>query len=71
MSISGALSHTAGSLLSVAPPMDGLDVVGMIISPRSSHSTRIDVVGNNVAVIRELPLAESAHAVLGGDLSVH
>jgi hypothetical protein len=51
--------------------MDGLDIVGMIVPPRSSHSTRVDVVGNDVAVIRELPLAESAHAILGGDLSVH
>jgi hypothetical protein len=42
--------------------MDGLDIVGMIVPPRSSHSTRVDV---------ELPLAESAHAILGGDLSVH
>lgn len=35
------------------------------------HSTGIDVVRNDVAVISELPLAEGAHAVLNGDLSVH
>lgn len=51
--------------------MHGLDVVRMIVPPRSSHSTGIDVVRNDVAVIRELSLAESANAVLGGDLSVH
>lgn len=51
--------------------MDGLDIVGMIIPPRSSHSTRVDVVGNDITVIRELFLAKCAHTVLGGDLPVH
>lgn len=50
--------------------MNRLDVVGMIVPPRSSHSTWIDVVRNDIAVIRELPLAEGAHTVLGGDLPV-
>jgi len=51
--------------------VDRLDVVGMIVSPRSSHSTGIDVVRNDVAVVGELPVAESAYAVLRGDFSVH
>jgi hypothetical protein len=51
--------------------MDGLDIVGMIISPRPSHPTGIDVVGNDVVIVRELSLAERAHTVLGGDLPVH
>src|SRR4051794_4619712 len=64
-------SSPAGSLFSVGPPVGRLDVVGMIIPPRSSHSTGIDVVRNDVAVIRELSLAESAQAILRRDLSVH
>lgn len=51
--------------------MNRLNVVGMIVSPRSPHSTRVDVIRNDVAVIRELPLAEGAHTVLGSDLTVH
>ena len=51
--------------------MDGLDIVGMIIPPCPSHSTGIDVVRHNVAIVGELSLAESAHAALSGDLSVH
>jgi hypothetical protein len=43
----------------------------MIVPPRPSHAAGIDVVRNDVVVIRELSLAESANAVLGGDLSVH
>lgn len=51
--------------------MDRLDVVGMIVSPSSSHSSGIDVIGNDVAVICELSLAESAYTVLGCNLPVH
>src|SRR4051794_20216901 len=51
--------------------MDSLDVVGMIVPPCSSHSTGIDVVRNDVVIVRKRALAEGAHAILGGDLSVH
>jgi hypothetical protein len=51
--------------------MDRLNIVGMIVPPRSSHSTGTDVVGNDVAVVAELLLAESAGAILRCDLSVH
>jgi hypothetical protein len=48
-----------------------LNVVGMIVSPRSSHSTGIDVVGNDVAVVGEPFLAEGADAILRSNPSVH
>jgi hypothetical protein len=51
--------------------MDGLDIVRMIVPPRSSHSTGIDVVRNDVVIVRELSLAERTHTVLGGNLPVH
>jgi hypothetical protein len=43
----------------------------MIVPPRSSHSTGIDVIRNDVVIVRELSFAESAHPVLSRDLSVH
>jgi hypothetical protein len=64
-------SHSGRSPFSVAPPVNSLNVAGMIVPPRSSHSTGINVVRNDVAVVRKLSLAECANAVLGGDLSVH
>jgi hypothetical protein len=58
------------SLLEIAPPMDCLNVIGMIISPRSSHAFGLDVVGHNLVVIREVRVADRAFAVLLDDLSV-
>ena len=43
----------------------------MIVSPCSSHSAGIDVVRNGVVIVRKLSCAESAHAALGRNLSVH
>jgi hypothetical protein len=40
----------------------------MIVSPRSAHTSGMDVVGNNVGVVRELPFAEGASSVLCNDL---
>ena len=51
--------------------MNSLDIVGMIVPPCSSHSTGVDVIGNDVVIVGELSLAEGAHTVLGSDLSVH
>jgi hypothetical protein len=47
--------------------MRSLDIAGMIISPGSSHSFRINVVGYDVAVVRELALADCAYSVLFGN----
>jgi hypothetical protein len=48
-----------------------LDVVGMIVSPRPSHTARADVVRYDVTVIREPFLAEGADAILSADFPVH
>jgi hypothetical protein len=50
--------------------MDSLDVFRMVVSPCSSHTTGIDVVGDDVGVIGEPLLAEGAYAILGGNLPV-
>ena len=42
----------------------------MVVSPCSSHTTGIDVVGDDVGVIGEPLLAEGAYAILGGNLPV-
>ena len=50
--------------------MDSLNVFGMIVPPRSSHTTGKNVVGHHVAVLGEPLLAESAESILLGDLPV-
>jgi hypothetical protein len=51
--------------------MDSLNVFRMIVSPGASHAAGIDVVGDDVAVVGELFIADSALAVLGYNLLVH
>ena len=41
------------SLLEIAPPMNRLDIVRMVVSPSPSHPFGLDVVGHDLAVIRE------------------
>ena len=50
--------------------MDGLDIVGMIVSPRSAHAARANVVRHDVAVVGEPFLAEDADAILRRNLSI-
>lgn len=50
--------------------MDRLDIVRVIISPRSAHSLRIPMVRDHVVIVRELFLADRADAGLFSDLSV-
>ncbi len=63
-------SASARSLFPVAPPVDSLNVVGMIVSPRTSHAAGIDVVGYDVRVVGELFIADTAFASLGHNLLV-
>jgi hypothetical protein len=63
-------SCSARSFFSVAPPVDRLDVVGMIVSPRSAHTFRTDVIRHNIAVVGEPFIAEGADAILSNDLPV-
>jgi len=47
-----------------------LDIVGVIISPRSSHPFRIPVVRDDVVVIFEVFVADGAYPALLHNLSV-
>jgi hypothetical protein len=50
--------------------VNSLNIVRMIVSPRSSHPSGVDVVRDNVAIVSELRTAESAFPDLRHDLSV-
>ena len=50
--------------------MCSLDIVRMIVSPRSSHTLGIPMVRNDVAIVRELFVADSTFPVLLDDLAV-
>jgi hypothetical protein len=50
--------------------VDSLDIVGMIVSPRPSHSSRINVIGHDVAVIRERHLTNRTLPVLFHNFAV-
>jgi hypothetical protein len=48
----------------VAPEVHCLDIVGMVVAARSSHPSRIDVVGNDIPIVGERHLENSALPVL-------
>jgi len=50
--------------------MNGLDVVWMLVPPHPSHSFRIPVVSHDIAVIRELVVANRAFPALHHDFPV-
>jgi hypothetical protein len=50
--------------------VDSLDIVGMIVSPRPSHSSRINVIGHHVAVVREGHLTNRTLPILFDDFAV-
>ncbi len=50
--------------------MNCLNIVGMVVSPSPSHTLRLDVVGHNLAVIREGYAADCAFPVLHDDFSI-
>ena len=50
--------------------MHCLDIVRVIVSPRSTDSLRILVVRNDVVVVRELLVADCANAALLPNLAV-
>ena len=67
---SGERSPPARSLFPIAPPVDRLNVLRMVVSPRSSHATGIDMVGYDVGIVGELFFADRALAVLGNDFFI-
>lgn len=50
--------------------MHGLNVIGMIVSPRGTHTARIDVVRDDIVVISEFLSTDTAFAVLGPNLTI-
>jgi hypothetical protein len=48
----------------------GLDILRMIVSPRSSHASGMDVIGHDVVVVGEGFLADGASSVLLEDLAM-
>jgi hypothetical protein len=48
----------------------GLNIVWVIVPPRATHAAGTDVVGNHIAVIGELLLADAADAVLSRNLAI-
>jgi hypothetical protein len=62
--------HSGCPFLFVTPPMCGLDIVRMIVSPRSARSFRILMVGHDVVVIGELFVAARTYPALLSDLAV-
>jgi hypothetical protein len=50
--------------------MDGLDIVGTVVAPSSSHAFGLDVIGHNLVVIREGCAAYCALPILLTDFSV-
>jgi hypothetical protein len=65
-----SLVHSSGSFFFVAPPMRCLDVVWVVVSPSSSHSFGILVVGDDIVVIREVFVANGAYPALLPKLAV-
>jgi hypothetical protein len=63
-------TQSSRPLLQIAPPMNRLDVLGMVVSPSPSHPFGLDVVGHNLVVIREGCATDCTFPVLLGDLSV-
>jgi hypothetical protein len=63
-------SPSARSLFTVAPPVNSLDVFRMVVSPCPSHAAGIDVVRDDVTVIRELDVAEGTSPFLSDDLLI-
>jgi hypothetical protein len=62
--------HPDGSFFLVTPPMCCLDIVGMIVAPRTSHAFGIFVIGNDIVVVREFEMADCAYAALLPNLPV-
>jgi hypothetical protein len=63
-------SESSRSLLEIAPPMDGLNVVGAVVAPSPSHPFGLDMVGHNFVVIDKRLVTDRAFSVLLSDLPV-
>jgi hypothetical protein len=63
-------SQPGRSFLTIAPRVDSLNVVWMIVPPRSAHAARANVVRCDVAVVGEPFLAQCTDATLRCNLLV-
>ena len=63
-------SNSARSLVPVAPPVHRLDIVGMVVSPGSSHASPVDMIGNDVVEVGEFHMADCAFLVLFDNLAI-
>jgi hypothetical protein len=59
-----------GALFTVAPEVHCLNIVGMVVSPRPAHSSRINVVGNDVVTVGERHVTDGALPVLLDNFSI-
>jgi hypothetical protein len=50
--------------------VNSLDIIRVIVSPRSTHASRADVVRGNVTIVREFDPADTAFTNLGNDLHI-
>jgi hypothetical protein len=50
--------------------MHGLDIVRMVVSAGASHSFRLPVVRDDVAIVGKFPVADGALPFLLGDFSI-
>jgi len=63
-------TESSRPLLQIAPPMNRLDVLGMIVSPSPSHPFGLDMVGHNLVVFREGCPANRAFPILLDGFSI-
>ena len=68
--VQGSIVYSGRSFLFIAPEMRCLDVVRVVIRPRSAHSFGIPVVWNHILIVRELFMADGALAVLFDNLPI-
>jgi hypothetical protein len=50
--------------------MNRLDIIWVIVSPRSTHSFWVPMVRDHIVIVRELFMADRADATLFSDFSV-
>jgi len=63
--------RSSRSFFFVTPPMCCLDIVRMIVSPRTAHAFGVFfVIRNNIVVIREFEMTDRAYATLLPNLPV-
>ena len=66
----GPSVYPGRSFFFIAPEMRCLDVVWVIISPRSAHSFRIPMVWNHIVIVCELFMADGTLLILFDNLAI-